>query len=178
MDKIIATALLIIAAVVGVGLVVNATLPAIGRSSGAMISGADKVNDRIKTQISIVHFAPELDQGGDWKNTYGNADGNFDVFFWVKNVGAANISAIETSDVYFGAEGSVARINYGGAGLPRWSYSIEGGGAAWGPTTTVKFTIIYSTPGASPASPLAAGNYYLKITTPNGIPDEYNYIVS
>lgn len=149
MDKVIATALLIIAAVVGVGLVVNAALPAISRSSGAVLGGADKVDDRIKTQISIVH------------DTYDSA--NDDVIIWVKNVGASRISAIENSDLFFGQEASFARITQG-AGVGEWSYAVEGGGE-WLPESTVKFTINYD--GAP-----AAGTYFFKIVTPNGVSDE------
>lgn len=122
MDKVIATILLIIAAVIGVGLVVNATIPAIHRSSGALLSGAGKVDERIKTDITIVNFAPELDAEGKWKNTYGNGDANFDIFIWVTNSGTSRITAIDTCDIWFGREGSISRITYGGVELPRWTH--------------------------------------------------------
>ncbi len=156
------------------GLVVNATLPAIYRGSGAMLGGAEKVGERIKTDISIVQFAPELDADGNWENAYGNGDANFDIFIWVKNVGASRIIAIDNCDIWFGKEGSISRITYGGADFPRWSYEVEGGGE-WEPASTVKFTITYS---LGVLSPLTSGSYRFKISTPNGIWKEYSYSVS
>ena len=78
MDKVMATILLIIAAVIGVILVVNVTYPAIGRSSGALVAASQQLNERIKNDISIILSTSELDGDGDWQDT--NEDGNFDVF--------------------------------------------------------------------------------------------------
>ena len=152
MDKVIATALLIIAAVIAVGLIVNAALPAIQRSTSAVLSGADRVDERIKTQISIVHGAYDSTE--------------FDVYIWVKNVGASSIDAIENCDLYFGPQGDFSYINYGGGapGDGEWIYSVEDG-TEWTPESTVKFTI-------NRDAELAPGTYYIKIITPNGVSAE------
>lgn len=153
MDKVIATILLIIAAVVGVGLVVGATLPAINRSTGAMLSGAGKVDERIKTQVSIAHATRHPTE-------------NTKALIWVKNVGASRITAIENSDIYFGQQGNFSRITYDatGASSPSWKYDVEGGGE-WTPDgKTVKFTINYGS--------ALSGTYFFKVVTPNGVSAE------
>lgn len=151
MDKVIATMLLIIAAVVGVGLVVNATLPAISRSTGAILGGAGKVDERIKTQINIVHATRDIV--------------NTKALVWVKNVGASRITAIENSDIIFGKEGLFSRLAYDatGASAPSWKYDVESGGE-WEPEKTVKFTINYGS--------ALSGTYFFKVVTPNGVSDE------
>lgn len=151
MDKVIATALLLIAAVVGVGLVVNAALPAISRSSGAMLSSASNVDDRIKTQISIVH-------------DYYDSDAE-DVHVWVKNVGTSRITALENCDIFFGPETNYSRISYG-TDVGEWSYE---GADEWEIQGTKKFTINYDTGGGGPPP---SGTCFFKIVTPNGISDE------
>jgi archaellum component FlaG (FlaF/FlaG flagellin family) len=164
-DKVISSILLIIAAVVGVGLVLNSALPAISRASGAMSSSSDKVDTRIKTQIEIIHTVGELDENGVWQDT--NLDGYFNIFIWVKNVGATRITGEEECDIFLGEEGDFARIPYtGDAGLsyPQWDFQIEND-TEWRPGATVKFTVSYS-------SSLSTGSYFTKVTTPNGIVDE------
>lgn len=168
MDKIMVTILLIIAGVVGVVLVVNTVYPAIGRSSSALVSASDKLNERIRSNISIIQATTELDADGAWQDT--NADGNFDVFAWVKNVGDLKITAISRSDVFFGKEGDFSRIPYvtdAGGAYPYWEYSIVNG-AEWGATVTVMITINYS-------AALAQGSYFIKVVLPNGISDEYSF---
>lgn len=146
------TILLITAGVVCCGVVFNAVYPAIGRSSGAMVTMASKIDDRIKSQIKIVQVA---DQGNE-------------VFIWVKNVGATRIGSIEQSDIFFGKEGNFSRIAYGetGSSKPYWDYIIEND-TEWVPTATLKVTIHLE---AAPS-----GAYFLKVTIPNGISDEYQF---
>lgn len=164
MDKVISAILLIIASVVGVGLVLNSALPAIGRASGAMSSSSSQVDTRIKTQIQIIHTVGELDQDGAWQDT--NGDGYFNVFIWVKNIGAARITDVEDCDIFLGQEGNFARIPYASdtSGYPQWDFQVENG-AEWVPGATMKFTVSYS-------SALAQGNYLVKVTTPSGNLDE------
>ncbi len=148
-DKVITTVLLTIAGVVAAMLFFGAVVPAIGRGSGAVVSVAGRIDERIKTQINILHEAYDSD--------------TYDVFIWVKNVGASRITAVEDCDIFFGPEGDYSRIPYN-TGDPHWDYAVEGGGE-WKPGRTVKFTIDYS-------SALASGTYFVKIATPNGVSDE------
>ncbi len=153
MDKAITTALLIVAGVICMIFVFNSVYPMVNRSSAAMTSMADTIDDRMKSRISIVHATSSGDR--------------LTVYIWVKNVGDTRIVSIEQSDVFFGQTTNYARIPYGGSSYPRWSYIIEND-TEWKNSATVKITIAYdSDPGA--------GTYYIKVVIPNGIADEYYF---
>lgn len=165
MDKIITTMLLTIAGVVCAMLVFNAVYPAVNRGGSAMVSAAEKINDRIKSQVSIIQAIGELNASGAWQDT--NGDGDFDIFVWVKNVGAARIVDIRGSDVFLGQTGSYARIHhqdYAGGVKPYWNYGLENA-TEWITAATLKITIHYS-------STLARGTYWVKVAIPNGVSDE------
>ena len=153
-DKIIVTVLLIIGGVVAAYAVFNGVYPAVERSSEAIASATDVVNDRVKSQIEII-------QTGDNGTT---------LDAWVKNIGSSEIGTIENSDVFFGPEGNYARINFGNetSPLPYWSYQLEGGNTRWKITVTNKITIHL-------AAPSPAGIYYLKVIIPNGISNEITF---
>ncbi len=154
MDKAITTALLIVAGVICMIFVFNSVYPMLNRSSAAMTSMADTVDDRMKSRINIVHAA--------------NTSDRRTVYIWVKNVGSTRIVAIEETDVFFGQTTSFNRIPYttdAGGGNPQWTYNIETG-TEWGNSATIKITISYS-------SDPGAGTYYAKVIIPNGISDEY-----
>jgi len=73
-DKTITTALLILAGVVCMIFIFNSVFPMINRSSQAMVSMADTIDDRMKSRINIVHAANSVDRQT--------------VYLWVKNIGA------------------------------------------------------------------------------------------
>jgi len=151
MDKLITTALLIIAGVVSTVLLINSVYPAINRSGAAMVSISEKANDRVKSNIQIIQVA---------------SDGNNDVFIWIKNVGASRIAGIEQSDVFFGELGNFERVpheNYE-EGLSYWNYEIKND-TQWQPMATLEITIHL-------ASPPSSGTYFVKVIIPNGISDE------
>ena len=158
MDKVVTTALLIIAGVVCSIFMFNSVFPVINRSSEAMVSMTDKINDRMESRISIVHATC--------------AAARQTVYIWVKNVGGNSIPSISDSDVFFGKEGNFMRIPYdgdAGGAKPSWTYTIEND-TVWETKATLKITITYQgDPGA--------GKYYLKIVIPNGISDEYYFSV-
>ncbi len=152
MDKVITTSFLIIVSVVCSVLVFNAVYPAVIRSSDAMTSMTIRVDDRLKSQIEIIHAT------GSGSNA----------FIWVKNVGSLRIIAIERCDVFFGPEGNFARIPYG-SGDPHWTYEVENDDE-WKPTATLKITILDTIS--------ADTRYFVKVTTPNGISDDYYFSVN
>ena len=156
MDKAITTALLIIAGVVCMIFVFNSVYPTINRSSQAMVSMAEKVDERMKSRISIVHAA--------------NSANRTSVYLWVKNVGTQRIVAIEESDLFFGKENEFERISHAddaGSTYPRWSYTLEND-TEWQTSATLKITITYtSDPGT--------GTYFSKFIIPNGISDEFYF---
>jgi len=147
-DKIVVTALLIVVGIISVVSLFNALYPLITQSTEAMASMERRADDRLKTQVQILHAAPA----------------GSDLYLWVKNVGASRILGVESSDVFFGPQGNYARIGFG-AGTPNWQYVIESGGTDWNPTATIKIIIYgYGAP--------APGRYFAKIVLPNGISDE------
>ncbi len=154
MDKAITTALLIIAGVISMIFVFNSVYPMVNRSSAAMVSMAEKVDDRMKSRISIVHAS--------------NTANRTSVYLWVKNVGTARITNIEESDLFFGQENDFSRVPYvddAGGSYPRWAFIIEND-TEWSTGATVKITVTYSSdPGAD--------TYFSKVIIPNGISDEY-----
>ena len=157
---------MVIAGVVASVLVVNAVFPALTRSSNSIVRISEKVDERIQSQVSIIYAASEKDENGAWQDT--NADSKFDVWVWVKNVGASRILGIDQTDVFFGVEGNFARIPYAddAAGTyPRWTYSLENG-AEWKNTVTAKIDIKYSTS-------LSQDTYTIKVVTPSGAYDSY-----
>jgi len=153
-DKAITTALLIVAGVICIMFVFNSVYPAVNRSSQAMVSMAEKIDDRMKSQINIIHAS--------------NSSDRKTVYVWVKNVGTSRILSIEQSDLFFGQEGEFSRIPHAddaGGGYPRWAYTIEND-TEWKSGATLKITVSYeSDPGA--------GTYFVKMVIPNGVADEY-----
>ena len=147
-------------------LVINAVFPAITRSSNSIVRIAERVDDRIQTQVSIVYAAAELDENGIWQDT--DSDTYFDVWIWVKNVGSSRILGVDQTDVFFGTEGDFERVPHStdaGASYPQWTYVIENG-SEWNNTATVKLTLHYSTT-------LASDTYTLKVVTPSGAYDSH-----
>ena len=143
--------MLIIGGVVAAFAVFNGVYPAVERSTQAVNTAADAVNDRMTSQVEIIQVSAA----------------GADVDVWVKNVGSARIDGIENSDVFFGLDGTVSRIASGtdGSPLPYWSYQLEGGNTQWGQAVTNH--VIVHLAGAP-----APGAYGLKFVIPNGVSDE------
>jgi len=132
--------------------VFNATYPAINSGSGAMVSMAGRINDRIKSQVEIVQVACQSDN----------------VSIWVKNIGSTMLGSIEESDIFFGKEGNFSRIPYGQAGSqePYWDYIIEND-TEWVPTATLRITLhLEQEP---------SGAHFVKVVVYNGVSNEYQF---
>ena len=156
MDKAVTTALLIIAGVVCMIFVFNSVYPMVNRSSQAMVSMAEKVDERMKSRINIVHAA--------------NTANRTTVYLWAKNIGTQRIIGINDCDLFFGQEGTFERIPYTGEvedTYPQWDYSLEND-TEWKTSATLKLIITFS-------SDPGAGTYFTKFIIPNGISDEYYF---
>jgi archaellum component FlaG (FlaF/FlaG flagellin family) len=165
-DKAITTALLIVVSIVMAVMLFNAVYPAVIEGSSAMTGMTSRAEERLRSQIEIVHATGELDSDGWWQDVNGNGD--FDVFVWVKNVGSSRIAAVERTDVFFGAEGDFMRIPHEsetGGGYPYWTWQVENA-SEWTPTATLRITIHY-------AAPLSSGRYFVKVIISNGVSDEH-----
>jgi hypothetical protein len=136
--------------------VFNSVYPMVNRSSQAMVSMAEQVDERMKSRISIVHAA--------------NSANRTSVYLWVKNVGTQRIVSIQQSDLFFGPSTNFSRISYtadAGGTYPQWDFDLEND-SEWQASATLKITIIYSSdPGAA--------TYFAKFIIPNGISDEYYF---
>jgi hypothetical protein len=151
-EKAITTILLTIASVVAMLVVISTIFPAVSRTSGSILSAGSALDDRIKSEIEIIHAT--------------GADGSSTATAWVKNIGASNLRAIDRTDVFFGEDTDFQRIPYGGPGCaaPCWEESIENA-TTWEPTATLRITI-------NLASPMTAGStYYVKVVLYNGAAD-------
>jgi flagellar protein FlaG len=154
MDKVIVTVLLIIGGIVAAFSIMNGVYPALERSSSAINSATNQVNDQIKSQIEIINISSN----------------NSVVQVWVKNVGTSFIDSIENSDVFLTDENNIERLAYGNEStpLPYWDYQLKGSNTSWGPTVTNEISIHL-------ASALTPGTYQVKIVIPNGISDEATF---
>jgi len=150
-DKIIVTVMLIMGGVVAAFAVFNGVYPAVQRSSAAINSASDTVNDRLKTQIEIIQVA----------------DNGTTVEVWIKNVGSTEIGSIPNSDVFFGPQDSFSRIAYGDVSspLPYWNYQLEGNNSRWTAAVTNRIVLHL-------AAPPPPGTYMVDVIMPNGISDE------
>jgi hypothetical protein len=155
LDKTVTTALLIIAGVVCMIFVFNSVYPMVNRSSQAMVSMAEQVDERMKSRINIVHAA--------------NSANRTFVYLWVKNVGTQRIVNVDDCDLFCGSSDNFSRIPYmaDAEGYPRWTYALEND-TEWQTSATLKITIDY-------ASDPGAGTYFTKFIIPNGIYDEYYF---
>ncbi len=153
MDKVIVTVLLIIGGVVAAFAILNGTMPAIERSSSAINTATNQVNDQIKSQIEIINTS-----------TNGTA-----VEVWVKNVGSSVINTIQNCDVFLTSGNNVERLTYsdGSAAAPYWNYSLMGNSPDWGPSVTSEIVLHLET--------LSSGPHQVKIVIPNGISDQSTF---
>lgn len=154
MDKVFTTTFLIIAGVILAVTIFNVVYPAVIESSHAMISLKDRIDDRLQSQIEIVHATPAAG--------YTNV-----VLVWIKNVGSRTINAIERCDVFMGPEDNYRRIPYG-EGASHWTYTIEND-SSWKPTATLCVSIQLED------SLYDGERYFVKVSTLEAISDEYYF---
>ena len=152
MEKVITTALLLIASIVAAMALINAVLPALGKTSSALATANSEAAARIKTDIEII---------------YSTGDTGGTVTAWAKNIGTQVIRSIKDSDVIIikpSAAGGVKRLSYvsGGCTSPSecWDFTIEDSKTAWTTAVTVKFTL---------TTTVTSGSYTLSIAAPNGV---------
>ncbi len=127
MDKAITSGLFIIASVIASIALINAVIPAVSKSSGALVTANAEAANRIRTDIEVIHVASKTSPD--------------QVIVWVKNIGLNTIKPIESGDVFLTTPNEVKRLSHGsGSGAEYWDYTIENG-TAWTTTVTVKMTL-------------------------------------
>ena len=146
MEKTITTAILIIASLIAAIALINAVLPATGKSASALATANSEAAKRIKTDIDVIYAT-------------GSTSGTITI--WVKNVGAQVIRSVKDSDIIIKKPGGVSRLSYvSGCSSECWDYTLEDNAAAWTTAVTVKFTV---------TTAVAAGSYSVSIAAPNGV---------
>ena len=156
MEKAISSGLLIIASVVAALALINAVIPALGKSSSALVNANAAASDRIKTDIEIVHAT-----GDSSAKT---------VTVWVKNIGTITIDDITASDIFLDTPSSVSRLSYtSGCVSDCWDYALEGGATDWKNTETVKFTLNLSS--------LTSGVYSVRVSVFNGVSADKDFSI-
>jgi len=127
------------------------------------------MNERIRSQVEIINAAGELDGDGVWQDT--NSNSYFDLFVWMKNIGAETIVDTRRCDVFLAGNQTawawIPHTDYAEGGYPQWDYVVENG-TDWSTTTTMRIEISYE-------SPLASGEYRIKVLIPNGVSDDYYF---
>ncbi|PKB72571.1 MAG: hypothetical protein BZY75_06340 [SAR202 cluster bacterium Io17-Chloro-G7] len=146
MEKVITTAMLVIASLVAAIALINAVLPATGKSAGALAAANSEAAKRIKTDIDIIYAT------GDTSGT---------ITVWVKNVGTQIIRSVKDSDIIIEKPSGAARLSYvDGCSSECWDFTLEDSASAWSSRVTVKFTITTAVP---------TGNFSVSVAAPNGI---------
>jgi flagellar protein FlaG len=159
MEKAITTGLMIIAGIVATLALINAVVPAVGRSSSALITANSASSDRIRTDIEIIHVASSAAGGTEDQ-----------ILVWVKNIGSNAIKPLESSDVFLTTPSTVKRLPYG-SGAEYWDYAFEGGATAWTTGVTVKMTLHMLD------ASVVAGVYSVKVTVYNSVSAEKDFSV-
>ena len=158
MDKVIVTGLLVIASVTAAVVVIMTIGPSVSRSSQSMVEAQRQAADIIKTSIEIITAVPRSN--------------GVQVDAWVKNTGVASIIAIDRSDVFLiridGAWAEAMTYDSGAGGSKTWSGDLT----EWNRGDTLHITIDLTN------DPLTAGNYLLRVSTPNGTISEHIFEVT
>ena len=155
MGQTITTAMLVIASLIAAIALINAVLPATGRSAGALATANSEAAQRIKTDIDVIYAT-------------GNTSGTITI--WVKNVGTQIIRSVKSSDIIIIKPGGVSRLPYvSGCSSECWDYILEDSAADWSTAVTVKFTVTTTVP---------AGSYSVSVAAPNGVTAVKDFSVS
>jgi archaellum component FlaG (FlaF/FlaG flagellin family) len=158
MDKVIVTALLVVAGVTAAGVAVATLTPVMTKSSTAVVEKAKDTSDKIGTDVKIIMVHPDSVK----------ADA---IQAFVKNVGSVNIIPISESNIYI--------ENADGSAFYAPPYNAVAGDNTWQFTPAVP---IYLGPGETmtididlPQDLVAANSYVLTFITPNAITDIFPF---
>lgn len=151
----ISSAIMVIAAVIGVAALIAAIYPSVYTSAGTLISASTGVNERTKTMLTI--------------SAHTFTDNDTILTFWVKNNGRTRITESELNHtrVYYGSgTGSMKNYNV--------TYTIVepgNGDAHLDPAETLEVRL------ASDSLPGEPGLHRLKLTLPDGASCEYTFTI-
>ncbi|MFL2803906.1 MAG: hypothetical protein ACJ0BB_03255 [Dehalococcoidia bacterium] len=158
MDKVIVTALLVIAGVTAAALVTTTLTPIVGSSSRSIVESQKDLSIKITTDVEIV--------------TVHSTDSTT-VNAWVKNVGGANITQLSLSDIFIGSndQAQFYVLSYdptGNLADNNWTTSKTG---PWNQGETVELSIKLNNASAL----IKPKIYFLRFATSNGIQSDYQF---
>jgi len=158
MDKVIVTALLVIAGVTAAALVTTTLTPIVGSSSRSIVESQKDLSVRISTDVEIVTVH-------SMNSTTVNA--------WVKNIGGANITQLSLSDIFIGSNDQTQFyvLSYDSTGNladNNWSTTKTG---PWTQGETVEISIKLNNASAL----IKPKIYFLRFATSNGIQSDYQF---
>lgn len=150
MDKVIVTALLIIASVAAATVVMTTILPSVSSGSQSVVETQQGSAARLRTSIEVIAA------------TTGVTGATVDA--WAKNVGLDPINPVNKTDVF---------IITPGTRFDAMTYSASGGdntwvedppGARWDRAQTLHIMVTLPA-----GDPLAVGDHVIRVSTPNGV---------
>ena len=158
MDKVIVTALLVIAGVTAAGVAVATLTPVMTKSSTAVVEKAKDTSEKISTDVKILMVHP-------------SAANDDQILAIIKNVGSVNIIPVSESNIYI--------ENADGSKFYAPTFNAAGGDGNWNFTPA---TPIYLAPGVTmtvdidlPEDLVATNSYVLTYITPNADTDIFPF---
>ena len=151
---IIGEGVMIVASVIVAGALAGVILNQVGVFQSTTVQATDAQQEKILTKIKIVYASNSTDN---------------EVDIWVKNVGKQPITSNEKLDVFFGEIDQVTSYTYdSAAGFVDGTWDFASGTAptVWQVMNTTQIEIDES-------SLQKDVTYVVRVTTPNGIFDEY-----
>ena len=150
MDKVIVTALLIIASVAAATLVLTTIMPSVSKGSQSVLESQQESAGRLRTSIEVI--AATTSVTGSTVDT------------WVKNVGLDPITLFKKVDVFVITPGTrFDAMTYGITGSAG-TWLEDPLGAKWGRGDTLHIKV-----NLPAADPLAIGDHVIRVSTPNGV---------
>lgn len=150
-SNIIGEAILIIASVIVAGSVAGIVMSKIGVFESTVTSTSDLQQEKMLTKLAII---------------YASNSTATDAEVWVKNIGRATIFDLDKIDVYFGEINAVDRYAYE-IGTADQTWEIDGGlPSTWDQMETLQINIDEDDLDKDVT-------YFVRVTTPNGVSDDY-----
>ena len=153
---VISEGILLIASVLVAVSISGIVMTKIGVFESSFTATSNAQQDLMLTKIKVI-YATNLDTQT--------------VNVWIKNVGKKSIGNLGMVDVYFGELGAVQRIPYNLGSDPEWVYNVIPSDNVWNVMETVQIDI------TDGSTLLVDTTYLVRISTPNGVIDEYIFTI-
>lgn len=153
---VISEGILLIASVLVAVSISGIVMTKIGVFESAFTATSNAQQDLMLTKIKVI-YATNLDTQT--------------VNVWIKNVGKKSIANLGVVDVYFGELGAVQRIPYNLGSSPEWVYNVIPSDNVWNVMETLQIDI------TDGSTLLVDTTYLVRISTPNGVIDEYIFTI-